>query len=91
MEWQIVQTIVYIVSFLITVVGFGVKLSGVIQKNTHAINSLTERLKELTETNVRDHEHFYKSINKLKEDVTVLKEKHEADIKIIKHDIESKE
>ena len=39
MEWQIIQVIVYIVSFLVTVVGFGIKLSSVIQKNTNAINN----------------------------------------------------
>ena len=31
MEWTILQTIVYIVTFLITVLGFGIKLSTVIQ------------------------------------------------------------
>ena len=51
MEWTILQTIVYIVTFLITVIGFGIKLSNVIQKNTQAINTLTDKLKELTEDN----------------------------------------
>lgn len=83
MEWQIIQVIVYIVSFLVTVVGFGIKLSNVIQKNTNAINNLAEKLKELTEDNRKDHEIFYKSINGLKMDVAILKEKHESDIKMI--------
>ena len=56
MEWTILQTIVYIVTFLITVIGFGIKLSNVIQKNTQAINTLTDKLKELTEDNKKEHE-----------------------------------
>ena len=83
MEWQIVQTIVYLVSFLVTVVGFGIKLSSVIQKNTNAINNLSEKLKELTEDNRKDHESFFKSINSLKMDVAILQEKHESDIKLM--------
>ena len=83
MEWQIIQVIVYIVSFLVTVVGFGIKLSNVIQKNTNAINNLSEKLKELTEDNRKDHESFYKSINSLKMDVAILQEKHESDIKLM--------
>ena len=83
MEWQIIQVIVYIVSFLVTVVGFGIKLSNVIQKNTNAINNLSEKLKELTEDNRKDHESFFKSINSLKMDVAVLQEKHESDIKLM--------
>ena len=58
MEWTILQTIVYIVTFLITVIGFGIKLSNVIQKNTQAINTLTDKLKELTEDNKKEHEKF---------------------------------
>ena len=83
MEWQIIQVIVYIVSFLVTVVGFGIKLSSVIQKNTNAINNLSEKLKELTEDNRKDHESFFKSINSLKMDVAILQEKHESDIKLM--------
>ncbi len=83
MEWQIIQVIVYIVSFLVTVVGFGIKLSNVIQKNTNAINNLSEKLKELTEDNRKDHESFFKSINSLKMDVAILQEKHESDIKLM--------
>ena len=83
MEWQIIQVIVYIVSYLVTVVGCGIKLSSVIQKNTNAINNLSEKLKELTEDNRKDHESFFKSINGLKMDVAILKEKHESDIRLI--------
>ena len=83
MEWQIIQVIVYIVSFLVTVVGFGIKLSSVIQKNTNAINNLSEKLRELTEDNRKDHESFFKSINSLKMDVAILQEKHESDIKLM--------
>ena len=83
MEWQIIQVIVYVVSFLVTVVGFGIKLSNVIQKNTNAINNLSEKLKELTEDNRKDHESFFKSINSLKIDVAILQEKHESDIKLM--------
>ena len=83
MEWTILQTIVYIVTFLITVIGFGIKLSTVIQKNTQAINTLTDKLKELTEDNKKEHESFKNSIDDLKEDVTILKQKHNYDIKIL--------
>lgn len=83
MEWTILQTIVYIVTFLITVIGFGIKLSNVIQKNTQAINTLTDKLKELTEDNKKEHESFKNSIDDLKEDVTILKQKHSYDIKIL--------
>ena len=83
MEWTILQTIVYIVTFLINVIGFGIKLSTVIQKNTQAINTLTDKLKELTEDNKKEHESFKNSIDDLKEDVTILKQKHSYDIKIL--------
>ena len=83
MEWTILQTIVYIVTFLITVIGFGIKLSTVIQKNTQAINTLTDKLKELTEDNKKEHENFKSSIDDLNEDVTILKQKHSYDIKIL--------
>ena len=83
MECTILQTIVYIVTFLITVIGFGIKLSTVIQKNTQAINTLTDKLKELTEDNKKEHESFKNSIDDLKEDVTILKQKHSYDIKIL--------
>ena len=83
MEWTILQTIVYIVTFLITVIGFGIKLSNVIQKNTQAINTLTDKLKELTEDNKKEHESFKNSIDDLKEDVTILKQRHSYDIKIL--------
>ena len=86
MEWQIVQTIVYLVTFLGTVCGFGIKLSNVIQRNTHAINSLNDKLNELTEGNRKDHEIFYSSINKLKTDVAVLAEKNEEHSRILEHD-----
>lgn len=86
MEWQIIQVIVYIVSFLVTVVGFGIKLSNVIQKNTNAINNLSEKLKELTEDNRKDHESFFKSINSLKMDVAILQERRESDIKLMIRD-----
>ena len=83
MEWTILQTIVYIVTFLITVIGFGIKLSTVIQKNTQAINTLTDKLKELTEDNKKEHESFKHSIDDLKEDVTIFIQKHSYDIKIL--------
>lgn len=86
MEWQIVQTIVYLVTFLGTVCGFGIKLSNVIQRNTHAINSLNDKLNELTEGNRKDHEIFYSSINKLKTDVAVLAEKNEEHSRMLEHD-----
>ena len=62
MEWQIVQTIVYLVTFLGTVCGFGIRLSNVIQRNTHAINSLNNKLNELNLDDIRMVKQIRKSV-----------------------------
>lgn len=79
-EWNVFEVIVYIVGFLVVVI----KISNVIQKNTDAINNLTSELSELTDNNKKDHKHFHESINTLKEDVKVMKQKHTDDIELIK-------
>lgn len=90
-EWDIFTTIVYVVTFLITVVTLGVSLSKVIQKNTIAINTLTEQLKELTKDNKKDHERYDDSISKLDRKVALLEQKHTSDIELIQHDLHNME
>lgn len=80
MEWTIFQTIVYIVGFLAVVV----KISNVIQKNTDAINTLSEKLDDLTTENKKDHDIFNKQLNHLNTDVASMKVKHESDIELLK-------
>ena len=89
--WAIFQTIVYIVTFLATIVGFGVKISSIIQKNTDAINGLTEKLNSISNDNKKDHDNFYSSINHLEQDVAVLKEKHESDIRLLEEKTRKKQ
>ena len=53
---------------------------------------MTDKLKELTEDNKKEHENFKSSIDDLKEDVTILKQKHSYDIKILEkeyHDLKN--
>lgn len=90
-EWDIFTTIVYVVTFLITVVTLGVSLSKVIQKNTIAINTLTEQLKELTKDNKKDHERYDRSIQSLDQKVALLEQKHTSDIELIQHDLHNME
>ena len=61
----------------------GVKLSPKVWECAAGQGHLSEKLKELTEDNRKDHESFFKSINGLKMDVAILKEKHESDIRLI--------
>ena len=44
---------------------------------------MTDKLKELTEDNKKEHESFKNSIDDSKEDVTILKQRHTYDIKIL--------
>lgn len=86
-EWQVFLTIVEIVGFVALIVGFVLKVTKVVDKNTFAINRLTDELLEERKSNEKDHEQFYKSINNLKQDVSNLKIKHEADVKILEEHI----
>lgn len=86
-DWGVFETLVFIIGFLITVGTLIIKISKVIQQNTDAVNNLTAELKELTTTNKKDHDVFYSSINTIKMDVAVLKQKHDADIHLIEEHI----
>ena len=86
-EWGVLQTIITIVGLLGTVIPCFVKVSNVIQKNTDAINSLTTELRDLTVDNSKDHDVFYSSINNLKNEVAVLKTKHDGDIHLLENQI----
>lgn len=86
-EWQVFLTIVEIVGFVALIVGFVLKVTKVVDKNTFAINRLTDELLEERKSNEKDHEQFYKSINNLKQDVSNLKIKHDADVKILEEHI----
>lgn len=91
-EWGVFLVIVAITNFIATILTVFVRPSTknsidtvkVIQQNTIAITSLTEKLDDLTSTNTKDHNKFYKDINQLKQDTAVMKEKHHADIEILK-------
>ena len=82
-NWSVFETIVYIVGFLVVIIPLFVKLSNIIQKNTMAINTLTEKIDDLTIANNKDHEHFHKSINDLEKKQAVLESKHDSDIKLL--------
>lgn len=78
-EWQIVVLLCGILTFfvgtLIPIVKPLIKLNSVMQKNTDAINALTEKMDCLTLSNKEEHDHFTSAINELKIDVSVLKTK----------------
>ena len=90
-NWGVFQTIICIVSFLAVVIPLFVRTANVIQKNTIVINTLTEKLEDLTVSNNKDHEHFHKSINQLEKDYALLESKHESDIKLLKQKYNKKE
>lgn len=86
-EWGVFLAIVVILNFVTSIVTNFVRPSNkkeidtarVIQQNTDAIKELTKEINTLTVSNVRDHEHFHSSINRLNRDVAVLQEKHRND------------
>ena len=90
-NWGVFQTIICIVSFLAVVIPLFVRTANVIQKNTIVINTLTEKLEDLTVSNNKDHEHFHKSINQLEKDHPLLASKHDSDIKLLKQKYNRKE
>lgn len=86
-EWEVLLVIIVILELIVLVLNNFINPSRkkdidtvkVIQHNTDAINTLTDKIDSLTVSNNRDHEHFYSSINHLNKDVAVLKEKHRND------------
>lgn len=86
-EWQVVLLIGSILTFMVgtifPIVRPLIKLNSVMQKNTDAIDSLTNEIKELTINNKEDHNHFFKSINRLNSDIEVLKQKHKSDVELL--------
>lgn len=93
-EWGVFLVIVEVVGFLVMILTFiltrsdkrsdkDTDIAVVIQQNTDAINGLTKELRELSVDNKRDHDHFFSDINQLKLDVSSIKLKHEADIKLL--------
>lgn len=93
-EWGVFLVIVEVVGFLIMILTFiltrsdkrsdkDTDIAVVIQQNTDAINGLTKELRELSVDNKRDHDHFFSDINQLKLDVSSIKLKHDADIKLL--------
>lgn len=93
-EWGVFLVIVEVVGFLIMILTFiltrsdkrsdkDTDIAVVIQQNTDAINGLTKELRELSVDNKRDHDHFFSDINQLKLDVSNIKLKHDADIKLL--------
>lgn len=86
-EWQVFLTIVEIVGFVSVIVGFVLKITKVVDANTFAINRLTDELLEERQSNKQEHEQFDKSINHLKQDVSNLQLKHDADVRILEEHI----
>lgn len=93
-EWGVFLVIVEVVGFLIMILTFvltrsdkrsdkDADIATVIQQNTDAINGLTRELRELSVDNKRDHDKFYSDINQLKIDVSGIKLKHDADVKLL--------
>jgi hypothetical protein len=86
-EWGVFLAIIVILNFAVTILNNFVRpinkkeldTARVIQQNTDAIKELTKEINTLTVSNVRDHEHFHSSINRLNRDVAVLQEKHRND------------
>ena len=90
-QWEVLLVFVVIVEFIALVIKNFVDPSNkrnlhvtqVIQKNTDAIENLTKEITKLTTDNKKEHDEFSKSINKLKHDVGLLKQKHESDMELI--------
>lgn len=86
-EWQVFLTIVEIVGFIALIVGFVLKITKVVDANTFAINRLTDELLDERQSNKKEHEHFSNDINTLKQDVSNLQIKHNADVQILEERI----
>ena len=70
-NWGVFQTIICIVSFLAVVIPLFVRTANVIQKNTIVINTLTEKLEDLTVSNNKDSLE-YKLISYVEENQIVI-------------------
>ena len=82
-EWGVFLVIGALVSFVMVFV----KVGNTIQKNTDSNDALKETLSDLksalntlSKDNKEEHKTFRKDISDIKEDVAVLKTKHDADI-----------
>ena len=86
-NWGVLEVVITIVAFLGSVIGLIIPVIKVIQKNTDAINSLTLELRELVVDNKKDHDNFYRDINKLKQDNAVLHTQHDSDVALLREQI----
>ena len=94
-QWEVLLVIIVVLELIVLVIDKFVNPANkknlenvqVIQQNTDAINNLTEKIGTLTTGNQKDHDKFYKSINNLEQDVAVLKEKHNSDVRILQEQI----
>lgn len=86
-EWGVLVLLGGILTFfvgtMIPIIKPLIKLNGVMQKNTDAIDALNKTVNDLSINNKNDHEHFYRTINNLKSDVEVLKQKHNSDVALL--------
>ena len=86
-EWAVVvllgAILTFIVGTMIPIITPLIKLNGVIQKNTAAINSLNKTVNELAVNNKEEHDRFNKDISKLKIDYGALKINHEKDVQML--------
>lgn len=86
-EWSVLLAIIVILELIALVINNFIKPTNkkdidtvrVIQQNTDAIQELTKEINSLTVNNLKDHEHFHSSINRLNKDVAILQEKHKND------------
>ncbi|EOZ2853467.1 hypothetical protein ACQQ4G_003149 [Listeria monocytogenes] len=73
----------FFVGTMIPIIKPLIKLNGVMQKNTDAIDALNKTVNELAVNNKKEHDHFHKDINNLKIDVGTLKVNHEKDVQML--------
>ena len=83
-NWGVLEVVITIVAFLSCVLGLIIPVVKVIQKNTDAINSLTQEMRELVIDNKKDHDNFYRDINKLKQDNAILQSQHNSDVALLR-------
>ena len=98
-EWGVVLVAVVVLNIITSIINTFVNPNKkkeidnvrVIQENTDAITNLTGKLTELTTENKRDHDEFYDSISGIKQDVALLRQKHESDVKLLQKDFRKKD
>ena len=94
-EWGVFLVIIVVIDLIATFLNVFIRPSNknsldtakVIQENTYAINCLTEKIDDLTSSNKKDHDHFYRSINHLNTDVALIKQQHKADVDLLHEQI----